>query len=119
MSVRIEREESGLRVLRITGLLKKSEFDAALAAEANQWGPATRVKVLVILENFEGWERGADWGDVTFFFSHDHQIEKIAIVADPRWETGATVFAGTGLRQGQVKFFSENQLALARTWLGG
>ena len=118
MSATIEREEGNLRVLRITGLLRKSEFDAVLAAEANQWGPETRVKVLVILEDFKGWERCADWGDVTFFFSHDHQIEKIAIVADPRWETGATVFAGTGLRQGQVKFFSANQLTLARAWLG-
>ncbi len=118
MSVTIEREEGNLRVLRITGLLRKSEFDAVLTAEADQWGPTTRVKVLVILEDFEGWERGADWGDVDFFFSHDHQIEKIAIVADPRWESGATVFAGIGLRKGQVKFFSENQLTLARTWLG-
>jgi len=118
MGATIQQEKGNLRVLRITGLLKKSEFDAALATEASQWGPATRVKVLVILEDFEGWERGADWGDVTFFFAHDHQIEKIAIVADPRWETGATVFAGTGLRQGQVKFFPLSQLTLARAWLG-
>jgi hypothetical protein len=42
--------------------------------------------VLVIVENFKGWERGADWGDRDFFVEHDHQIEKIAIVGDPKWE---------------------------------
>ena len=63
MGATIEREEGNLRVLKITGLVRKSELDAALATEARQWGLATHVKVLVIVEDFKGWERGADWGD--------------------------------------------------------
>jgi hypothetical protein len=118
MGATIEREEGNLRVLRITGLLRKSEFDAALATEAKQWGPATRVKVLVIVENFKGWERGADWGDMTFFETHGDQIDNIAIVADPQLETDLLMFAGAGFRRAPVKFFSANQLALARAWLG-
>jgi hypothetical protein len=107
-----------LIVLRITGLLRKSEMDAALAAEARKWGPATRIKVLVVMEDFEGFERGADWGDITFLVKHDHQIEKIGIVADRKWESDALTFAGAGFRQGQVRFFPQNQLAQARAWLG-
>jgi hypothetical protein len=118
MGATIEREESNLRVLRITGLLKKSELDAALATEARQWGLTTRVKVLVIVEDFKGWERGADWGDITFFETHGDQIDKIAIVADPQLETDLLMFAGAGFRRAPVKFFSANQLALARAWLG-
>ena len=118
MGVTIEHEEGNLRILRITGLLKKSEFDAVLAAESNQWGAATRVKVLVIEEDFKGWERGADWGDMTFFATHGDRIDKIAIVADPKWEIETLTFAGAGYRQGQVKFFRTNQVAQARAWLG-
>jgi hypothetical protein len=118
MGITIEREEGNLRVLRITGLLRKSEFDAALAIEAKQWGPATRVKVLVIVENFKGWERGADWGDLTFFENHGDQIDKVAIVADPQFETDLLMFAGAGFRRAPVKFFPANQLAPARAWLG-
>jgi hypothetical protein len=118
MGATIEREEGNVRVLRITGLFRKSELDAALATEANQWRPTTRVKVLVIVENFKGWERGADWGDITFFEAHGDQIDKIAIVADPQLETDLLVFAGAGFRRAPVKFFSANQLALARAWLG-
>jgi hypothetical protein len=106
-----------LSVLRITGLLKKSELDAALATEARQWGPTTRVKVLVIVENFNGWERGADWGDMTFFETHGDQIDKIAIVADPQLETDLLAFAGAGFRRAPVKFFSPGQLTMARAWL--
>jgi hypothetical protein len=118
MGVTIKQEEGNLTVLRITGLLRKSGWDSALATEAEQWGPETRVKVLVIAENFRGWERGANWGDMDFFVEHDYQIEKIAIVADPKWELQTLMFAGSGIRRGQVKFFSPSQLAQARTWLG-
>jgi hypothetical protein len=118
MGVTIQQEEGNLRVVRITGLLRKSEMDAALAAEAREWGPAARIKALVQLEDFEGYERGADWGDLSFLIKHDHQIEKIAIVADPKWEGEALAFAGAGFRQAQVKFFPAKQLAQARAWLG-
>ena len=118
MGVTIQQEEGGLRVIRISGLLRKSEMDTALAAEARKWGPATRIKALVLVEDFKGFERGADWGDLSFLIKHDHQIEKIAIVADPKWEAETLMFAGAGLRQGEVKFFPLNQLALARAWLG-
>jgi hypothetical protein len=118
MGVTIQQEEVDLRVVRITGLLRKSEMDAALAAEARKWGPATRLKVLVTVEEFEGFERGADWGDISFLVKHDHQIDKIAVVADPKWEVETLTFVGAGFRQGQVKFFPLNQLAQARAWLG-
>jgi len=118
MGATIERGEGNLRVLRITGLLRKSELDAALATEARQWGPTTRVKVLVIVENFKSWERGADWGDMTFFETHGDQIDKIAIVADPQLETDLLMFAGAGFRRAPVKFFPWNQLAPAQAWLG-
>jgi hypothetical protein len=74
--------------------------------------------VLVIVENFKGWERSADWGDRDFFVEHDHQIEKIVIVGDSKWKLETLMFAGAGIRSGQVKFFPESQLTMARTWLG-
>jgi stage II sporulation SpoAA-like protein len=61
--------------------------------------------LLVILENFEGWECGADWNDLDFTISHGGKISKIAIVAEPRWETPALAFAGAGSRRTPVKFF--------------
>jgi hypothetical protein len=118
VGVKMEREEANLRVLRITGLLKKSEMDSVLAMEARKWGPASRIKVLVILEDFQGFERGGDWGDISFLVKHDQQIEKIAIVAESKWESEGLAFAGEGLRKGEVKFFPVNQLAQARAWLG-
>jgi hypothetical protein len=117
MGATIEPGEGNIRVLRITGLLKKSEMDAALAGEAKKWTPATKVRVLVLAEDFKGWERGADWGDLSFLVEHDQQIEKIAIVGDPKWRTDLLMFAGSGFRQAPVQFFPQAQIAQARIWL--
>jgi hypothetical protein len=73
--------------------------------------------VLAILENFEGWEKGADWNDLDFQLSHGNEIAKIAIVGEPRWEPDALAFAGAGFRRAPVKFFPASQIAEARAWL--
>ncbi len=117
MGAAIEPEKDNLLVVRITGLLKKSELDTVLGVEARQWTLATTVKVLVVAENFQGWERGADWGDISFLVENDDRIEKIAIVGDPKWEDEFLVFAGAGYRQAQVRFFPSTLRAQARAWL--
>jgi hypothetical protein len=70
----------------------------------------SKPRLLVILEKFEGWERGADWNDLDFLISHGGKISKIAIIAEPRWETLALAFAGAGVRRAPVKFFPPNEL---------
>ncbi len=74
-------------------------------------------RLLAILDEFEGWERGADWNDLDFLFSHSQEIARIAIVVDPRWEVPALAFAGAGVRRAPVKLFPPNELAQARKWL--
>jgi hypothetical protein len=118
MAVTIEAGGGNLRILRLKGLLRKAELDAVLATETRQWRPTTHVKVLLILEDFKGWEHGANWGDTTFFETHGDQIDKIAIVADPKWEAEMLAFVGAGFRRAPVKFFSANEFALAWSWLG-
>jgi hypothetical protein len=117
MSITVLREENGLRVVRVTGLLKKGEQDAALNAEAQDWTAETRAKVLILARVFQGWERGGGWGDLTFFNKHNEQISRIAVVAEPKWEAQILMFIGAGLRRAAVKFFPLPQEPQARAWL--
>jgi SpoIIAA-like len=117
MPIQIEPQPNDIYVLRISGILKRSEFGAEQSALARNIDIGSNPRLLVILENFEGWERGADWNDLDFMISHGGKISKIAIVAEPRWETLALAFAGAGVRRAPVKFFSPNELDQARSWL--
>ena len=116
MPVQIESEADDVYVLRISGLLKQSEFSAEQSVLARKMDSGLKPRLLVILENFEGWERGADWNDLDFMISHGGEIAKIAIVAEPRWETLALAFAGAGIRRAPVKFFPLSELQQARSW---
>ena len=117
MPANLELEPDGISVLRISGKLKRSEFGAAQETIARTIDTGVKPRLLAILEEFEGWERGADWNDLNFLFSHSHEIAKIAIVVDPRWEVQALAFAGAGVRRAPVKLFPPNELARARQWL--
>src|SRR4030095_17208512 len=117
MPVQMKYEPNDTCVLRISGTLQRSEFGAEQTELAHHIDTGSKPRLLVILENFEGWERGADWNDLDFMISYGGKISKIALVAEPRWETLALAFAGAGVRRAPVKFFPPNELEQARRWL--
>src|SRR6266481_3702194 len=117
MSADLEQHDGRLCVLRVGGELKKSELDAAQSEFVGIIAGAGTVKLLVPLENFSGWERGEQWGDTDFFFSHRNDFEKIAVVGNLRWEAQVLAFTGAGFRKGPVKFFPETSEPEARAWL--
>ena len=117
MPAQIQYQADGICVLRISGILKRSEFGAEERALASHIDTESTPRLLVILENFEGWERGTDWNDLDFYISHGRKISRIAIVAEARWEALALAFAGAGVRRTPVKFFPPSELEQARTWL--
>ncbi len=117
MPVITEHESSNVHVLRISGILKRSEFGQVQSTAARDIDAGGSPRVLAILENFEGWEKGADWNDLDFQLSYGSEIAKIAIVGEPRWEPEALAFVGAGFRSAPVKFFPTGELTGARAWL--
>jgi len=81
MPAQIQYQADDIFVLRISGILKRSEFGAEQSALARNIDIGSKPRLLVILEGFEGWEPGADWNDLDFIFSYAGKISKIAIVA--------------------------------------
>jgi hypothetical protein len=120
MAVTVQLENDTLVVMQINGLFKKPDMDAAQASALKQLAGKgnVRVKVLVIVENFQGWEGNANWGDMSFYAEHGDKMEKIAIVGDPKRESDWMMFMGAGIRPTPIKYFPSGQVAQARAWLG-
>jgi hypothetical protein len=117
MSAILEQQNDRILVLRISGQLKKSEFDAVQTDFIQKIAAGGPVKLLVLLENFTGWERSEAWGDTDFFFEHRNDFEKIAAVGSQSWEAQLLAFTGAGLRKGPVRMFPETGESEARAWL--
>ena len=47
----------------------------------------------------------------------NHDIKRIAVVGDPRWQDQIQVFLFADYRQTEVRFFPETDLEPARAWL--
>ena len=104
--------------IKITGELSVSEVGQIQAAALEAIKRAGKVKGLAILENFRGWKREANWGDITFLTEHDQDIAKIAVVGDEKWKDSIYAFLAKGFRQAAVEYFLPADLAKARVWLG-
>ncbi len=119
MGATIEQERGGIWVVRIFGALRKKELDDVQAAALAKLESRNDAKVLVLVdESFLGWVGDEVWNDMTFFVQHGDQIEKFAIVGDPKWESRMLMFTGAGMRRSLVKYFTPDRLAEAHAWLG-
>ena len=72
------------------------------------------MRLLFVLDGFEGWEPRDNWSDLTFYVEHGDRIERIAIVGDERWRSETLMFAGADLRRAPVEFFAERRPARPR-----
>ena len=93
--------------------LKQSQGECVSAIKA-----VGNIKLLVILSDFQGWEKAKGWEDMSFSDENDAYIDKIAIVGDrERWEGLAYAFTAKGLRPVPIEFFGDTEMSAARGWL--
>lgn len=103
--------------LKISGRLERDELAEAqrLATEAiRKHGP---VRILVLSEDFQGWAKGGDWGDLSFQIVNDRFIRKMAVVGDEDWKDLTLMFTGRGLRSFPIEHFLPGDEDEARAWL--
>jgi hypothetical protein len=117
MPCEIIEKESGRFTIRISGLLKKAELAQAEQAAVMDMKSGGKIRFLALIEDFQGWDSKDDWGDVSFQWRYDDQIEKIAIVCESKWHDLTEAFVGKGLRPIDIRHFEPAQVALAKAWI--
>jgi hypothetical protein len=111
-------DSSGHNVsVKITGELSVAEVGQIQAVALEAIKRCGKIKGLAIFENFRGWKREGNWGDVTFLIEHDKDIDKIAVVGDEKWKDPIYAFLAKGFRQATVEYFLPAELTKAHQWL--
>jgi hypothetical protein len=117
MSAEITDYTTGIATVRVTGKLTQPELAAFQKSAANLIRQHGNIRFLVLVTEFQGWEKGGDWGDLSFQMEHDNHIEKMVLVGDKQWEDLALLFTAKGLRKFPIEYFPPTELAQARAWL--
>jgi hypothetical protein len=124
MPAKISNVEGRTVTVKLSGLLTQKELSAVQAetrhviATARILSTNCRIRVLVLAEDFAGWEKGGQWTDFAFQEDHDDDIERMAIVGEEQWRDLTLLFTSKGLRPFPIEYFIPEQLAEARAWLG-
>ena len=116
-SITWERDDSGVHVVRIRGLITDDTFKRLRDQAAKQLATVRSVKGLIFLERFEGWGKGREAGNLDLMLRYDAQMEKLAVVGDLKWREEFLMFLGAGYRHAKVRFFATEELQKARDWL--
>ena len=117
MPVEIIDAAGKLLQIRIRGMLKKADYDRIIQIAKEAIAREGKIRALIILEVFQGWEQHEVWGDVSFMMEEGQHIEKMAIVGDEKWRDDALAFTAKGFRPTAIEFFGTSRLNEARTWL--
>ena len=98
-----------LRCFECQGYSKKNEFNGAQCKIKEVIKKTGHVQILILTENFEGWERSEGWGDWSFAERNDSYIDKIAVVGDEKWRDSVFSFTGKGFRSVAIEYFDAGQ----------
>jgi len=74
-----------------------------------------KVRFLVDLTEFDGWDWHAAWDDFAFGIRHWGDIEKMAVITGPEWENLAANIAGA-LMHAEVKPYRSPEIERAWEW---
>ncbi|HEY6997084.1 MAG TPA: STAS/SEC14 domain-containing protein [Candidatus Binatia bacterium] len=103
--------------VKISGELDRSEVTQIQAAALKAIQRCGKISALFILDEFRGWKRDGNWGDISFMTQHDEDISKIAVVGEEQWRDLICAFLAKGFRTAAVEYFLPADLAKARAWL--
>jgi hypothetical protein len=117
MPVEVIDASGTLLQAKVRGTLRRVEYDRLLQLAKDIIGREGKMRVLVLLDGFEGWERNRDWGDVSFAVQEGRNIEKMAIAGDEKWRDETLAFTAAGFRPTAIEFFAASRLDDAKRWL--
>ena len=117
MSVELIEEMDGkLLTVRLSGKLSEEDYELFVPEVERLIQKHGKVRMLVIMEDFHGWDAGALWEDIKFDWKHFSDVERLALVGDSKWEKGMATFCKP-FTTADVKFFDLDHLGEARRWL--
>ena len=110
--------EGNVLVVKATEKLTVGDYEEVFIPKINrlieEYG---KVRVVVLLaENFSGWEIGAAWDDAAFGIQHRNGFEKMAVVGGPKWVQWATKISAHFMN-GQAAVYDIPDFQSAVAWV--
>lgn len=115
--ITIEHDRDAYLVCRVSGKLTKADYDAAIPEIENELKLNDRpLRIMVVLEDFRGWEIGALWQELKFDVRRGSDFGRVAVLGDSTLEEWGTTLSKPFFGS-EVRYFDLQERATARAWL--
>ena len=99
------------------GKLCREDFERIAPDTERLIGQYGKIRILVTMRDFEGWDMGAFWEDLKWEAKHFNDVERLAMVGDEAWQKWMTSFCKP-FTTAAVRFFPFEKLDEAHEWVG-
>jgi len=106
----------GLLVIRLTGRLKKADYEEFVPVVEKAIKVNGTIRMLVLMHHFHGLDSGALWQEVKFDAKHLADIDRIAMVGETTEEKWMSTLFNPFVTA-EIRYFSSDDAAKARTWV--
>ena len=117
MTVELQTQgDARTMTVRLSGKLSKEDYNAFVPEVERLIQQHGKIRLLVEMHDFHGWDAGALWEDVKFDLKHFNDVERIAFVGDKKWHKGMAVFCKP-FTTAKIGYFEHERIDDARRWL--
>ena len=111
-----EEADGKILSVKISGKLSKEDYQQFVPDVERLIKDHGKIRILVQMHDFHGWELGALWDDIKFDMKHFRDIERLALVGESKWEKGMAAFCKP-FTTAKIQYFDETKSADAKTWI--
>jgi len=101
-----------------SGELRAEDYRDVLLPAIEHAAAAGDVRVVIVIDSFDGMTGGALWQDLKIGVHHLRSYKRIALVTDIHWMTDMAAWFGW-MTPGELKHFPSAQRAEAIAWAAG
>ena len=112
-----ELADGKIMLLKLSGKLTKQDYLQFQPEVEKQIRRHGKIRVLVEMRDFHGWDAGGLWEDIKFDARHFNDVERVALVGDRKWEEWMATICKP-FTTADIKYFDVAESDAARTWIG-
>ena len=116
MSVTLESGGNNIVTVHLSGKLHKDDYEHFVPKMEGLIREHGKLRVLLEMHDFHGWDAGALWEDTKFDLKHFADIERLAFVGEKKWEKGMAQFCRP-FTKAKIRYFDRSEEAGAEDWI--
>jgi hypothetical protein len=117
MPVKVQELNEGKVIsVKMSGKLTAEDYSHLVPEMERQIKAHGKLRMLVEMHDFHGWEVAALWEDMKFDVKHFKDIERIAMVGETKWQHGMATFCKP-FTTAKIRYFDRSEAAQALPWL--